>query len=87
MIWLCPKDFERVLDDLDLYVYDNWIDGELVRPIENTGLHVSMWDRQRCPSWVVKDLDYDCRVSHKKILLLNPRKLELMIFQELKKEN
>ena len=24
------KDFERVLDDLDLYVYDNWMDGELV---------------------------------------------------------
>ena len=27
------KDFERVLDDLDLYVYDNWIDGELVDPL------------------------------------------------------
>ena len=24
------KDFERVLDDLDLYVYDNWMDGELM---------------------------------------------------------
>ena len=24
------KDFERVLDDLDLYVYENWMDGELV---------------------------------------------------------
>ena len=24
------KDFERVLDELDTYVYDNWIDGELV---------------------------------------------------------
>ena len=23
------KDFERVLDDLDIYVYDNWADGEL----------------------------------------------------------
>ena len=23
------KDFERVLDELDMYVYDNWIDGEL----------------------------------------------------------
>ena len=24
------KDFERVLDELDLYVYKNWEDGELV---------------------------------------------------------
>ena len=24
------KDFERVLDDLDVYVYDNWEDGEIV---------------------------------------------------------
>ena len=24
------KDFERVIDELDTYVYDNWIDGELV---------------------------------------------------------
>ena len=23
------KDFERVVDELDLYVFDNWIDGEL----------------------------------------------------------
>ena len=24
------KDFERVLDELDVYVYDGWLDGELV---------------------------------------------------------
>ena len=24
------KDFERVLDDLDIYVYANWEDGELM---------------------------------------------------------
>ena len=24
------KDFERVLDELDVYVFDSWIDGELV---------------------------------------------------------
>ena len=23
------KDFERVLDELNVYVYDNWMDGEL----------------------------------------------------------
>ena len=25
------KDFERVLDELDLYVYKNWEDGELLK--------------------------------------------------------
>ena len=30
------KDFERVIDELDTYVYDNWIEGELVQgPIES----------------------------------------------------
>ena len=24
------KDFERVIDELDVYVYENWLDGELV---------------------------------------------------------
>ena len=24
------KDFERVIDELDVYVFDNWIDGELI---------------------------------------------------------
>ena len=27
------KDFERVLDELDIYVYDNWEDGELAEAI------------------------------------------------------
>ena len=44
------KDFERVLDDLDLYVYDNWIDGELVSG-PKIGKHWVtcgfMWDRQK----------------------------------------
>ena len=30
------KDFERVIDELDVYVYDNWFDGELVQgPVES----------------------------------------------------
>ena len=30
-----PKDFERVLDELDIYVYDNWEDGELLAGSRN----------------------------------------------------
>lgn len=30
------KDFERVIDELDVYVFDNWIDGELLTgPVES----------------------------------------------------
>ena len=31
------KDFERVIDELDIYVYANWKDGELVDP-QKSGL-------------------------------------------------
>ena len=39
MAFTVLKDFERGIDDLDLYVYDNWADGELVRypTIQNIG--------------------------------------------------
>ena len=46
------KDFERVLDDLDLYVYENWMEGELVsgpkigRHWVTIGL---MWPRAKMP--------------------------------------
>ena len=53
------KDFERVLDDLDLYVYDNWIDGELVSgpKIGKHWVHVPLCGiDKRCQTlWVAKD--------------------------------
>ena len=74
------KAFERVLDDLDLYVYDNWIDGELVSG-PKIGKHwvtcAFMWDRQKMPDPMggKRLLDYDCRVSYKKDLIIKPRKI------------
>ena len=54
------KDYERVLDELGLYVYDNWEDGELVEgPI--IGRHFvqcSVYENHaiKCLiQWVVKD--------------------------------
>ena len=46
------KDFERVIDELDIYVFKNWLDGELV-----SGPHVErytvkcafMWDAKEMP--------------------------------------
>ena len=38
------KDFERVLDELDLYVYENWEDGELA-----SGPNIEMAKRFNTP--------------------------------------
>ena len=46
------KNFERVLDELDLYVFDNWIDGELVEGPKDSRYFVEctfMWDKNKMP--------------------------------------
>ena len=73
-------DFERVLDELDLYVYDNWEDGELVAG-PKIGRHwvtcAFMWPRDAMPDPMggKRLLDYDCKVSYKKDHILKPRKI------------
>lgn len=62
------KDFERVLDELDMYVYDNWIDGELVSGPNETRYFVEctfMWPKQKMPEpkGALKLLDYGCEVK------------------------
>lgn len=74
------KDFERVLDELDIYVYENWEDGELVLgPVVNryTVECAFMWpiDKMPNPDGGKRLLDYDCKVSYKKDKLLVPRKI------------
>lgn len=61
------KDFERVLDELDLYVYENWIDGELIEGPEETRYFITckfMWPEKKMPNpkGGVRLLDYGCRV-------------------------
>ena len=74
------KDFERVLDDLDLYVYENWMDGELVSG-PKIGRHwvtcAFMWDRDKMPDPMggKRLLDYDCKVSYKRDTIIKPRKI------------
>ena len=74
------KDFERVLDELDIYVYDNWEDGELAEG-PNIDRHwvtcKFMWPRSKMPDPMggKRLLDYDCKVSYKKSSLLKPRKI------------
>ena len=75
------KDFERVLDDLDLYVYENWEDGELASGpnIERHWVTCSfMWPRDKMPDPMggKRLVDYDCKVSYKKDELVVPRKIK-----------
>jgi hypothetical protein len=74
------KDFEKVLDELDLYVYKNWEDGEIVEgpKIERHWITCSfMWDKKNMPDPMggKRLLDYDCKVRYKKDTLIVPRKI------------
>ena len=65
------KDFERVLDQLDLYVYDNWEKGELVSGPEITRHFITcsfMWPREDMPDPMggKRLTDYGCKVFFKK---------------------
>ena len=74
------KDFERVLDELDLYVYKNWEDGELAEG-PNIDRHwitcKFFWPRAKMPDPMggKRLLDYDCKVSYQKAYLTQPRKI------------
>lgn len=72
------KDFERVLDELDLYVYKNWEDGELAAGPEIERHWVSakfFWpaDRMPDPMGGKRLLDYDCKVFYEKSYIIKPR--------------
>ncbi len=74
------KDFERVLDELDIYVYANWADGELADGprIERHWVTCTfMWPHEKMPDPMggKRLLDYDCKVKYKKSKLIKPRKI------------
>lgn len=75
------KDFERVLDELDLYVYANWEDGELVSGpvIDRHWVTCSfMWPRNKMPDPMggKRLVDYDCKIGYKKDYIIVPRKIK-----------
>jgi len=62
------KDFERVIDELDVYVFENWIDGELVAGPKESRYFVEctfMWLRDKMPEpkGGQRLLDYGCKVQ------------------------
>jgi hypothetical protein len=74
------KDFERVLDELDLYVYKNWEDGELASGPEIDKHWVTcrfFWERNNMPDPMggKRLLDYDCKVKYIKDDIIKPRKI------------
>lgn len=75
------KDFERVIDHLDLYVYENWKDGEIAEGPKISRHWVTcsfFWPQDKMPDPMggKRLLDYDCKVSYKKTHLIVPRKIE-----------
>jgi hypothetical protein len=74
-------DFERVLDELDTYVFANWKDGELVEgPIYEKYFVTCtlMWPYKMMPDprGGERLLDYDCEVYYSKDILEYPIKIE-----------
>ena len=75
------KDFERVLDELDVYVFKNWEDGELVSgPIDPRHFVTCsfMWpkDQMPDPSGGKRLTDRGCKVFYKKDELFKPREIK-----------
>ena len=75
------KDFERVLDELDLYVYENWIDGELIEGPEESRYYITckfMWPEKDMPNpkGGMRLLDYGCRVFFEKDEMSEVRKIK-----------
>jgi hypothetical protein len=75
------KDFERVIDELDIYVYKNWLDGELIAgpDVSRYGVACSfMWQRKDMPDpqGAKRLSDYGCEVVYKKEHVLIPRKIK-----------
>ena len=70
-------DFERVLDELDTYVFKNWIKGELIEGplVEKYFVTCTfMWPYKLMPDprAAEKLLDYNCQVKYKKTKLEYP---------------
>ena len=75
------KDFERVIDELDVYVFQNWADGELLSgPIDSRHFVTCsfMWpeDKMPDPSGGKRLLDRGCKVTYAKDELLKPRQIK-----------
>ena len=75
------KDFERVVDELDVYVFKNWEDGELLTgPVDSRHFVTCsfMWpaDKMPDPAGGKRLLDKGCKVTYKRDELMKPRQIK-----------
>ena len=75
------KDFERVIDELDVYVFENWEEGELLAGPKDSRHFVTcsfMWPKEQMPdpSGGKRLLDKGCRITYKKDVLYKPREIK-----------
>ena len=75
------KDFERVIDELDVYVFANWKDGELLSgPVDSRHFITCsfMWplDMMPDPAGGKRLTDKGCKVTYAKDELLKPRMIK-----------
>jgi hypothetical protein len=75
------KDFERVIDELDVYVYENWIDGEVVSGPKESRYFVEctfMWPEDKMPEPIggKRLLEYGCKVQFAETTISKVRKIK-----------
>lgn len=75
------KDFERVIDELDVYVFENWQDGELIEGPKVDRHDITckfMWPRRFMPNpeGGRRLNDYGCNVIYEKTNVLMPRRIK-----------
>jgi hypothetical protein len=75
------KDFERVVDELDLYVFENWMDGELVQGPKEDRYFIEctfMWPKDSMPEPAggKRLLEYGCKVSYAETAMARVRKIK-----------
>ena len=74
------KDYERVLDELDVYVFKNWEDGELLEGPKDERHFTTcsfMWPREKMPDPTggKRLTDFGCKVFYQKDVYVYPRKI------------
>ena len=72
------KDFERVLAEMDIYVYKNWIDGELAYgpKVDRHWITAGfMWPVDN-PDGGKRLVDIGCKLEYQKSYLLQPRPIK-----------
>jgi hypothetical protein len=75
------KDFERVLDEMDMYVYKNWIDGELAYgpKVERHWVTAGfMWPRDQMPDPMAAKrlMEIGCKIGYQKTHLMEAREIK-----------